>query len=127
MTYRGSAALARRLTVRVKGSRDLDDERQLLEALQRSTGLAWRPESEPDEGHLSASIVEIVLVAVLGKTTELAYGAVVEKVHERLEQWRDRYLDKPEYEIAAEGVPEADGSDRDDGGDEGPESSGPET
>jgi hypothetical protein len=107
MTYRGSAALARQLTVRVKGSRGLDDDQPLLKTLEDSTGLKWHLESVRDEGHLSAGIVEIVLVAVLSRSTELAYGAVVEKVRTHVEQWRDKYLDKPTYEITEESVAEA--------------------
>lgn len=105
--------MARLLTVRVKGSSGLDDDQRLLDSLESSTGIRWRLESVPDEGHLSADFVEIVLAAVLGRTTELVYSDVMKKVHKTVEEWRDRYLDKPDYEISEQTV--ADPEDGDDG------------
>lgn len=91
--------MTRRLTVSVQGPLGLDDGQRLLDSLRHSTGLEWRFEPVEDDGHLSGGLVEIVLVAVLSKSTELAYGAVVEKVRDRVEEWRRGRLDKPEYEL----------------------------
>lgn len=95
--------MTRRLTVNVQGSLGLDDGERLLDSLERSTGLEWRLEQAGDDGHLSGGIVEIMLVAVLSKSTELAYGAVAEKVRERVEEWRRGRLDPPEYSLVEQG------------------------
>lgn len=92
------------LTVSVRGSLGLDDDWRLIDELQKATGLAWRGEPAGADDHLDGGIVEIVLVAVLGKTTELAYNAVVEKVRSRVEQWRRERLDELDYTIAEETV-----------------------
>jgi hypothetical protein len=89
----------RQLTVNVQGSLGLDDGQRLIDELERATGLTWRAEPVEDDGHLTGGIVEIVLVAVLGKSTELVYGAALEKARERIEQWRSEHLDKPEYTL----------------------------
>jgi hypothetical protein len=89
--------------VNVQGSLGLDDGERLLDSLERSTGLEWRLELAGDDGHLSGGIVEIMLVAVLSKSTELAYGAVAEKVRERVEEWRRGRLDPPEYSVVEQG------------------------
>jgi hypothetical protein len=99
---RGGIDVPRQLTVNVQGSLGLDDGERLIEELERATGLAWRAEPVEDDGHLTGGIVEIVLVAVLGKSTELVYGAAVEKVRERIEQWRRGHLDKPGYTLTEE-------------------------
>jgi hypothetical protein len=97
----------RQLTVNVQGSLGLDDGQRLIEELGRATGLTWRAEPVEDDGHLTGGIVEIVLVAVLGKSTELVYGAAVEKARERIEQWRREHLDKPEYILTEETTDES--------------------
>lgn len=96
--------MTRRLTVNVQGSLGLDDGQRLLDSLERSTGLEWRLEPVQDDGHLSGGIVEIVLVAVLSKSTELAYGTVVEKVRGRVEEWRRGRLDQPDFELVEHGA-----------------------
>jgi len=96
--------VTRELTVSVRGTLGLDDGAHLLDALESSTGLEWRLAPAPDRGHLSGGIAEVVLVAVLSKSTELAYGAVVEKVRDRVEQWRRGRLDRPEYELGEQSV-----------------------
>lgn len=98
--------MATRLTVNVQGSLGLDDERRLLDELARATGVEWRTEPVEDDGHLSGGLVEIVLVAVMSKSTELAYEAAIVKVRKRLDQWRSERLDKPEYTVAEETVAE---------------------
>jgi hypothetical protein len=92
----------------VNGALGLDDGRRLIDELGQATGLEWWLEPVPTDGHLTGGVIEIVLVAVLGKSTELAYGAVLEKVRDRAEQWRREHLDKPEYTLAEETVPGAD-------------------
>ena len=99
--------MPRQLTVNVKGSLGLDDGELLIGELERATGLTWRAEPVEDDGHLTGGIVEIVLVAVLGKSTELVYGAAVERARERIEQWRRERLDKPEYTLAEQSTAEA--------------------
>ena len=102
--------MAKQLTVRVRGPLGLDDGRRLIDELEQATGLVWRDEPVKGDGHLDGGIVEIVLVAVLGKTTELAYGAVMEKARGRIEQWRRERLDKPDYTLTAETVASGDDS-----------------
>lgn len=99
--------MATQLTVSVRGSLGLDDDQRLIDELQRATGLVWRGETAEANEHLDGGIVEIVLVAVLGKTTELAYSAVVEKVRTHVEQWRRERLDAPDYSLAEEIVADA--------------------
>lgn len=96
-----------RLTVSVHGSLGLDDDRRLIDELEKATGLVWRREPAKDSGHLDGGIIEIVVVAVLGKTTELAYGAVVEKVRSHIEQWRREHLDETDYTLTEETVTDA--------------------
>jgi len=99
--------VAMRLTVSVRGSLGLDDDRRLTDELTTATGLAWRLEPAPAGDHLDGAVTEIVLTAVLGKTTELVVGAVVEKVRERLDQWRGEHLDEPDYVITRTTADEA--------------------
>ena len=99
--------MATQLTVRVHGSLGLDDDRRLIDGLEQATGLAWRREPAKADDHLDGGIVEIVLVAVLGKTTELVYGAVAEKVRDRIEQWRREHLDETDYTLTRETVADA--------------------
>jgi hypothetical protein len=123
-------AMAKRLTVSVRGPLGLDDGRRLTDELEQATGLVWRGEPVKADGHLDGGIVEIVLVAVLGKTTELAYGAVMEKARGRIEQWRSERLDKPDYTLIEETVAGADetaegvGAGGNDSGPQAPESEG---
>lgn len=101
--------MPRQLTVNVQGSLGLDDGERLIDELEQATGLTWRAEPVEDDGHLAGGIVEIVLVAVLGKSTELAYGAAVEQARKRIDQWRRGHLDKPEYTLTEETTDEAGG------------------
>lgn len=95
--------MARQLTVDVTGGAlGLDDGKRLAEELERATGVTWQLAPAADDGHLSGGIVEIVLVAVLEKSTELAYAAVLDKARERIERWRRERLDKPDYTIDAD-------------------------
>jgi hypothetical protein len=130
LTGKRGIGVAKRLTVNVRGSLGLDDGRRLTDELEQATGLVWRGEPVKEDGHLDGGIVEIVLVAVLGKTTELAYGAVMEKARGRIEQWRRERLDKPDYTLIEETVAGADetaegaGADSNDSGPPAPESEG---
>lgn len=103
----GVIGVAMRLTVSVRGSLGLDDDRRLIGELEKATGLAWRREPVKAGDLLDGGIVEIVLLAVVGKTTELAYGAVVEKVRSGIEQWRREHLDETDYTLAEEIVADA--------------------
>lgn len=125
--------MAMQLTVSVRGALGLDDDRRLIDELQKATGLSWRHEPTQADGHLDGGIVEIVLVAVLGKTTELAYGAIVEKVRSHIEQWRREHLDETDYTLTegtvadAGGPADAAGADDDDHDDRArPQSPAPE-
>lgn len=100
--------MAKRLTVSVRGPLGLDDGGRLIGELEHATGLVWRDEPVKAGRHLDGGIAEIVLVAVLGKTTELAYSAVMEKARSRIEQWRRERLDKPDYILTEETVADAD-------------------
>jgi hypothetical protein len=91
--------LTTELTVTVRGALGLDDEQRLIAELERATRLGWRAERVGDSGHLAGGVVEIVLVAVLTKTTELAYEAIVQEVRDRVEQWRREHLDKPQFTV----------------------------
>jgi hypothetical protein len=122
--------VAKRLTVRVYGPLGLDDGPRLIDELEQATGLVWRGEPVRADGHLDGGITEIVLVAVLGKTTELAYGVVLEKARGRIEQWRSERLDKPDYTlteetaVGADEPPEGGGAGGDESGPQAPESEG---
>ncbi len=56
-------------------------------------------------------------MAVASKTTELAYEAVLERVKQVVERWREERLDRPEAVVDAQALPddEATGAQEQDG------------
>lgn len=98
--------MATRISVSVKGLTGLDDPDRMLDELEAETGLSWG--SRPvDEGKvLTGGIVEIVLVAVVGKATEMTVSATVDAVKRVVERWRAERLDPPETSVDTESVPD---------------------
>lgn len=93
----------------VKGLTGLDDPDRLLDELEAETGLPWRsrPVGEGDGKVLTGGIVEIVLVAVVGKATEMTVSAAVDAVKRVVERWRGERLDPPETSLDTESVPDS--------------------
>ncbi|MFF0388304.1 hypothetical protein ACFYS8_06345 [Kitasatospora sp. NPDC004615] len=106
-----------RISVSLKGPLGLDDASRLLEELAAQTGLGWREEPVDEGKVLSGGLVEILLVAVVSKTTELAFEAVLERVKQVVERWREERLDRPEAAVDAQALPgtEATGAQERDG------------
>ncbi|MCC5480630.1 hypothetical protein ACFV2N_25210 [Streptomyces sp. NPDC059680] len=99
--------MATRISVTVKGLTGLDDLDRMLEELAAETGLPWRS-SAVDQGKvLTGGIVEIVLVAAVGKATEMTVSAAVDAVKRVVERWRGERLDPPETSIGTESVPDS--------------------
>jgi hypothetical protein len=92
--------MATRIAVRLAGNLGLDDAERLLAELKAETDLSWRDESPADNArHLTAGPVELLLVAVAGRNTELVLEGSVRRVRELVEHWRDRRLDPPLAEV----------------------------
>ncbi|AOR29896.1 hypothetical protein BFF78_01300 [Streptomyces fodineus] len=90
----------------VKGPTGLDETDRMLDELEAETGLSWRS-SAVDEGKvLTGGIVEIVLVAAVGKATEMTVSAAVDAVKRVVEHWRGERLDPPETLVATQSVPD---------------------
>ncbi|MGW7529137.1 hypothetical protein [Streptomyces sp. NPDC054783] len=99
--------MATRISVTVKGLTGLDDLDRMLEELAAETGLSWRS-SAVDQGKvLTGGIVEIVLVAAVGKATEMTVSAAVDAVKRVVERWRSERLDPPETSVGTESVPDS--------------------
>jgi hypothetical protein len=95
----GTYEVATRITVRVSGPLGLDGPNQLRRALERETELDWSEQSSADDTHLSGGLAEILLVAIVSKSAEMAFGGAVEQaregVHKVVEHWREQRLDPP--------------------------------
>ncbi|MER6571519.1 hypothetical protein ABT288_36425 [Streptomyces sp. NPDC001093] len=99
--------MATRISVTVKGLTGLDDRDRMLDELAAATGLSWRS-SPVDQGRvLTGGIVEVVLVAAVGKATEMTVSAAVDAVKRVVERWRDERLDPPETSVGTESVPDS--------------------
>lgn len=88
--------VATRISVSCKGPLGLDDPDRMRADLEAATGLAWRADEVHRENVLVGGIVELVFMAVIGKTTEMAVEAVLERVKRTVEEIRSRRLDPPE-------------------------------
>ena len=101
--------MATRISVSVKGLTGLDDPDRMLDELEAETGLSWssRPVGEGDGKVLTGGIVEIVLVAAIGKATEMTVSAAVDAVKRVVERWRGERLDPPETSLDTESVPDS--------------------
>jgi hypothetical protein len=101
--------MATRISVSVKGLTGLDDPDRMLDELEAETGLSWRlrPVGEGDGKVLTGGIVEIVLVAAVGKATEMTVSAAVDAVKRVVERWRAERLDPPETSVDTESVPDS--------------------
>ena len=112
---RWGAGVGARISVSLKGPMGLDDPARLISELEAKTGLAWYEESAGDAKTLSGGLVEILLVAVASKTTEMAYEAAVERAKQVVDRFRAERLDPPQATVQVENTPEADadGSDLD--------------
>ncbi|MGF1424942.1 hypothetical protein [Kitasatospora sp. LaBMicrA B282] len=96
-----------RISISLKGSLGLDDADRLLEELTAATSLAWREEPVDEGKVLSGGLEEILLVAVLGKTTEMAVEYAVERARQVVERWREERIDQPEASVRTEALPAA--------------------
>ncbi|CAL9392708.1 hypothetical protein SUDANB6_01295 [Streptomyces sp. enrichment culture] len=84
------------ISVKVEGPVGLDEPEELLEELERETGLAWRMETAGRGGTLDGGLAVVLLEAVLGG----AVGAVVQAAAQRvIENWRGRRLDPPSVTV----------------------------
>ncbi|MEV6116082.1 hypothetical protein AB0L59_27180 [Streptomyces sp. NPDC052109] len=99
--------MATRISVSVKGLTGLDDPDRMLDELRAETGLPWRSRPVDDSRVLTGGIVEIVLVAVVGKATEMTVSATVDAVKRVVERWRHERLDPPETSVGTESVPDS--------------------
>ncbi|MGW2571661.1 hypothetical protein [Streptomyces sp. NPDC001537] len=93
-----------RISVSVGGLTGLDDRERLLAELEAETGLEWQARDVEQDGVLTGGIVEIVLVAVVGKATELAVSAAVDSAKKIVERWRSERLDPPEASVDVDPV-----------------------
>ncbi|WP_143658611.1 hypothetical protein [Streptomyces sp. IMTB 2501] len=98
--------MATMISVTVKGPTGLDDPDRMLDELAAETGLSWRSSAVDDGRVLTGGIVEIVLVAVVGKATEMTVSAAVDAVKRVVERWRGERLDPPETSVATQSVPD---------------------
>jgi hypothetical protein len=102
--------MATRIAVRLAGNLGLDDAERLLAELKAETELSWRDESPADDArHLTGGLVELLLVAAPGRSTELVFEGSVRHVRELVEHWRDRRLDPPLTEVDVVEVEEPEG------------------
>ncbi|MCI3272845.1 hypothetical protein [Streptomyces cylindrosporus] len=99
--------MAVKISVSVKGPTGLDDADRMLGELKEAADLPWSVREVEEEGALGSGIVEIVIVAVVGKTVELGVSAAVDAVKQAVERWRSERLDPPDVTVATESVPDA--------------------
>ncbi|MEU6770148.1 hypothetical protein [Streptomyces sp. NPDC046759] len=99
--------MATRISVTVKGLTGLDDPDRMLGELEAETGLSWCSRAVDEGRVLTGGIVEIVLVAVVGKATEMAVSSAVDAVKRIVERWREERLDPPETSVVTESVPDS--------------------
>jgi hypothetical protein len=85
--------VATRISVTFQGPLGLDDPDQIRADLEAATGLAWRAEEVYQENVLVGGLTEILLIAVVSKSTEMAVSAVVDKVKEIVEEIKKRRLE----------------------------------
>lgn len=111
--------MATKISVTVKGPMGLDDPERMLADLAQETGLSWQPRPVGEGAVLTGGIVEIVLVAVVGRVAEMSVEAALDAVKRVVKQWRAERLDPLETAIAKEPAPEAGAADgpADDGSD----------
>ncbi|EST35044.1 hypothetical protein M878_07390 [Streptomyces roseochromogenus subsp. oscitans DS 12.976] len=91
----------------VKGLTGLEDQDRMLDELAAETGLSWRSRAVDEGRVLTGGIVEIVLVAAVGKATEMTVSAAVDAVKRVVERWRGERLDPPETSVGTESVPDS--------------------
>ena|SRR5690349_9972855 len=99
--------MATRISVTVKGPTGLDETDGMLDELEAETGLSWRSSAVVEGKVLTGGIVEIVLVAAVGKATEMTVSAAVDAVKRVVERWRGERLDPPETLVATQSVPDS--------------------
>lgn len=96
----GNGAMATRIAVRLTGNLGLDDAERLAAELAAGTELSWRDETPAEDGrHLDGGLVEVLLVAVVGRGAEMAFEGTVHQVRELVARWRERRLDPPSAEV----------------------------
>ena len=84
--------VATKISVSFQGPLGLDDPDQMLADLEAGTGLTWRAEEVYQENVLVGGLTEILLVAIVSKSTEMAVSASVDKVKEILKEIKERRL-----------------------------------
>ncbi|MGI5457709.1 hypothetical protein ACQEWB_31960 [Streptomyces sp. CA-249302] len=111
--------MAVRISVSVKGPTGLDDTDRMLGELKEAADLPWHVREVEEDGALGSGIVEIVLVAVVGKTVEIGVSAAVDAVKQAVERWRSERLDPPDVTVGTESVPDAETGSADPEGSDG--------
>jgi hypothetical protein len=110
--------MATKIVVSVKGLIGLDDPARMRGELEAETGLPWRPQEvaiADQEDVLSGGVVEIILVAVVSKTAEMAVSAAVDATKQVVERWRGERLDGLDTSVDTERTdPGPDSADQDD-------------
>ncbi|WP_405869615.1 MULTISPECIES: hypothetical protein [unclassified Streptomyces] len=99
--------MATKISVSVKGLIGLDDPDRMLGELETETGLSWSPQEVEEDGVLTGGIVEIIIVAVVGKATEMTVSAAVDAVKQVVERWRSERLDPLDTSVDTEPVPDS--------------------
>jgi hypothetical protein len=100
--------MATRISVSVDGLVGLDDQERLYDELTAETGLSWHRADPPDRGRVLSGVMEILLVAVVSKSGEMALEAAVGAVQRVVQRYRARSMDPPDVRI--ETRPEPDGT-----------------
>lgn len=85
-----------------QGPLGLDDPDRMRADLEAATGLTWRAEEVHQDNVLVGGLTEILLMAVVSKTTEMAVSAsvdqikeIVEKVKAAVKKILDRQMNPP--------------------------------
>ena len=76
-----------------QGPLGLDDPDQIRADLEAGTGLTWRVEEVYQENVLVGGLTEILLVAVVSKSTELIVSAAMDRAKMIVREIRTRRLD----------------------------------
>lgn len=100
--------VATKVSVTVKGLMGLDDPERMVAELTKATGLPWQAQAAAEDKVLTGGIVEIVLVAVVGKVAEMSVEAALDAVKRVVKHWRAERLDPLEAAIAKEPAPDTD-------------------
>ncbi|MGW2833129.1 hypothetical protein [Streptomyces sp. NPDC001286] len=103
--------MAVKISVSVKGQLGLDDPDRMLGELAAETGLTWHRREVEEDGVLTGGIVEIILVAVVGKATEMTVSAAVDAAKHVVERWRGERLDPLDTSVDTEPDPGTNGQD----------------